>query len=170
MVDFRSVVKVLSNTITGFKNNQKKWDIVLKYGNNMYKEDFSVLLKQNIIDTLYEIHESKEKILAGILVLMTEVQNKNNQLSGIYLPAIENIRNNAYAVASIELHKSIIDYGTQVNQSIEFFKTTDGQIYENQLSEADKILNLWQKILTEVNEIIQLIQSIENNVLILMKY
>lgn len=169
MTDFNSSLEGLSKAITDFNNKQEKWTAVLNNASNTYKSDFSVLLKQNIINTLLDIHESKEKILAALLVLITATSKSKNSFPAVSNLALENIRKNAQYIASIEMQKSIIDYHNQANQSIAFFKTANGHIYENQLSEAKKTLDLWQEVLIKVNETNKRVKSIEKDVLLISK-
>lgn len=169
MSEFNSILEGLAKAITEFKCDEKKWVIVLNNGSDTYNKDFSVLLKQNIVNTLFEIHESKEKILTAALALITVASKKKSNLSSITLLAIENIRENAQSIASMELQKIIIDYSIKVNKIIDFFKSPEGQIYENQVSEAKKILDLWNKLLFVVAEITKKIHEIEKDVLLIAK-
>lgn len=169
MTDFNSNLERLAKAIIDYNNNQGKWTVVLNNASNTYNVDFSVLLKQNIINTLLEIHESKEKILAASLILITVATKSKNSIPAISNLALENIKNNAQYIASMEIQKSIIDYHNQANRSIAFFKTANGHIYENQLSEAKKILDLWQEILIKVNETSKRVKLIEKDVLLIAK-
>lgn len=148
------------NCINNFQGNQREWSNFFNNVNKTYSHDFSVLLKQNVIDTFKGIHKKKEEILAANLCLLQAVQKERLEFSRETIVALENIRSLSEKIAILNFGKKFLNYGVEVNKIIAFFKTLEGNVYENQLAEAKKILVLWNELLAQYNEIIISINEI----------
>lgn len=153
------------NCINNFQDNQDGWSNFFNSVNKTYSQDFSVLLKQNVIDTFNDIHKKKEEILVATLSLLKIVQKDSLELSVETVNALENIRGLSEKIARYNFGEKFFNYGIEVNRIIVFFKKPEGQIYENQLAEANKILTLWNELLARYNEIVIIISEIRKELI-----
>lgn len=169
---FELFIKNLENTINcinDFQCKQSEWLNFFENANKTYAQDFSVLLKQNVIDTFNDIHKKKEEILVATLSLLKIVQKERFELSRETIAALENIRSLSEKIVSLNFGEKFLNYGVEVNKIIEFFKTPDGKIYEKQLVEANKILVLWNDLRVQYTELVFCISETRKNIEFIVK-
>ena len=141
-------------SVNSFQSNQKKWKDFFDNINNTFCQDFSILLKQDTVNTLLEIHQKKEDVLMANLLLLTAFKEYDSVIAKETIIELEKIRVWSGQVANLNFGQQVIGYCAEVNKAITFFKTPEGQVFENQLVEAEKLLVWWKNTISYYNLIL----------------
>ena len=141
-------------SVNAFQSNQKKWKDFFNNINNTFCQDFSILLKQDTVNTLLEIHQKKEDVLMANLLLLTAFKEYDSVIAKETIIELEKIRVWSGQVANLNFGQQVVGYCAEVNKAIAFFKTPEGQVFENQLVEAEKLLVWWKNTISYYNLIL----------------
>lgn len=114
-------------SVNAFQSNQKKWKDFFDNINNTFCQDFSILLKQDTVNTLLEIHQKKEDVLMANLLLLTAFKEYDSVITKETILELEKIRVWSGQVANLNFGQQVIGYCAEVNKAITFLKHQKGR-------------------------------------------
>lgn len=149
---FKKTFDELSKTIRNFNKNQEEWSTIISLVKNNYHTDFSVLLKQNIVDMFNSIHESKEKVLLASLLFLKSCEDIKNLHPEIVVSA-NKIRNYSNFVVETKYSDMFINYGLEANKLIEYLKSSESEQHVDKLEHSLAVYQLWCDLIHKTNQI-----------------
>ncbi len=145
-------IRALYEKINEFQERETAWVKTIQDINESYMSDFSVMAKQNVIDMLHDFHTHKETVLMAILLFTRTTEDRAELLSSEKSHAISRINMWAAKIAELRFADAFLLYCDRINEAIAFFKTAEGQIYENRIAKADVIIKLWKNLLENMKD------------------
>lgn len=153
-MSYDNTLKLLSNSFNRFYVDYDNNYLTIQNTANNFNQDFSLLCKQDYIDSLSIFPLAQYEILLLLKNFIEEAHNRVN------VSTINKVIVQYEAMKQYDLKDMIYDYVNACNTFIVLFKSPKVNSFEQQLKIAQPVINEWRRYMNAVNSFIDSIKEL----------